>query len=134
MQYERIYKKTQIGEKQFEIFSYIGKTKRQIGTVQTISTGESEKTYSVYIREEFDKASVQVWEGFITPNLKKFERVFYADLDFDLGIQAIQNFHDQTLKVFNGTDGVMEISDRIIEVSKMARNEKQKHLSNAKTN
>jgi len=129
MQYERVYKKTHVGEKQFEIFSYIGKTKRSIGTIQSVTTADSERTYSVYIREEFDQASVECWDGVITPNLKRFSRVFYADIDLDLGIQAIQNFYDQILKVYNNTDGVIEISEHIMEVAKTAQNEtKQKPL------
>jgi hypothetical protein len=125
--YERVYKRTQIGEKEYELFSTMTKTKRQVGTTQTL-TGESERTLSVYIREEFDKADVEVWTGVITPNLKKFERQFYADLDLETGVQAIHNFYDQILKVYNGTDQVSEISERIVEFSKMAKNEKPKPL------
>jgi hypothetical protein len=128
MQYERIYKKTQVGEKQFEVFAYMGKTKRQIGTTQTISTTESERTYSVYIREEDGKISVQGWSGVITPDLKQFKKIFFAELNLELGVQAIQDFYDQTLKVFNGTDGVADISERIVELANMSRKEKQKPL------
>ncbi len=122
--YERVYKRTQIGEKEFELFSTITKTKRQVGTTQTI-TGESERTLSVYIREEFDKADVEVWTGIITPNLKKFERQFYVDLNLETGVQAIHNFYDQIVKVYNNSEDVVEISQKLLEFSKMAKDDKK---------
>lgn len=122
--YERVYKRTQIGEKEYELFSTMAKTKRQVGTTQTI-TGESERTLSVYIREEFDKADVQVWTGIITPDLKKFERQFYADLNLETGVQAIHNFYDQIVKVYNNSEDVAEISAKIVEFSKMVKDDKK---------
>ncbi len=131
MNYERVYRRTQIGEKQYEVFATMGKVKRQVGTIQTTVTAEKETSDAVYIREENGISSVEVWTGEITPTLKKYVRQQFAILSMDLGIHAIHEFYDQACKVYQGTEDVATISEKMVDFAKQAKLEGQKPLSNA---
>lgn len=128
MNFERVYKKTQMGEKEYELFGNITKTKRQVGTIVTTQTSEVQSSLSVYLREQFNKATVEIWTGTITQDMKRFDRTFFADIDVERGVHAINELFSQMMQVYNGTDAVKEISDRIVDVSNLARDEKQKPL------
>lgn len=131
MNYERVYRRTQIGEKQYEVFATMGKVKRQVGTIQTITTADKETSYAVYIREENGVSSVEVWTGELTTALKKYVRQQITILSMDLGIRAIQEFYDQACKVYQGTEDVATISEKIAEFARQAKLEGQKPLSDA---
>lgn len=131
MNYERVYRRTQIGEKQYEVFATMGKAKRQIGTIQTTVTADSESSVAVYIRNENGIASVEIWDGKITENLKKYVRQQFTTLPLDLGIHAIQEFYDQACKVYQGTEDVATISEKIVDFARQAKLEGQKPLNNA---
>jgi hypothetical protein len=49
----------------------------------------------------------------------------------DLGIHAIQEFYDQACKVYQGTEDVATISEKMTDFAKQAKSEGQKPLSNA---
>ena len=129
MERARVYRRKENENKTYELYANFGKDRVSVGTTQTVTTVDTEKTLSVYLREEFGKATCEVWVGIITPNLKKFERQFFSDMDLEKGVQAINEFYNQMSQVYNGTDGIIAISERMVDVSKLLRDERQKPLN-----
>lgn len=119
-----MYRKKEDGDKTYELYANFGRN-RSVGTTQTVKNADAERTISVHLKEEFGKTTCERWQGVITPNLRKYERQFFSDMDLEKGVQAINEFFSQMKQVYNGSDAVMEISDRIVEVSKMLRDEKK---------
>lgn len=125
METTRVYRKKEEGDKTYELYANFGRDRRSVGTTQTVKNVDTERTISVHLREEFGKATCERWVGVITPNLRKYERQFFSDMDLEKGVQVINEFFSQMKQVYNGSDAVIEISDRIVEVSKMLRDEKK---------
>ncbi len=117
-----------MGEKEYQLFGNITKMKRQVGTIVTTASSEVERSLSVYLKEEFNKATVEIWVGTITPNMRRFDRTFLADIDVERGVHAINELFSQMMQVYHGSDAVKEISDRIVDVSNLLRDERQKQL------
>ena len=129
--YRRIYRTytTEDGKKSWDLFVRRDNNKSTISTIvsEKIAEGE-EKTISAFLREEKGNVTLEVWTGFVGDALKKYERQFIANVDYDIGTLFMSEIYDNALHIYNHTSSVSKVSDKIIEFSHIQMMKKQKSL------
>jgi hypothetical protein len=129
-QYKKIYRtvETADGKKSYDIFVRQG-SHTTVSTIQSekIAEGE-ERTLSVFLREEDGKVTLEVWTGFVGDALKKYERQFMTEVDYDAGTLLMNESYEGCMNVYNHTPQIAEISERIVGFAKLQMKMKQKTL------
>jgi hypothetical protein len=130
MNQNRIYRKFESPDgKVIEVFAHGGIGKHSISTIiTTIEKDKTERSLSVSIKDDFDKCSLEIWDGIKSPTLRKYQRQYYTELSTEVGTQAIREFFSNIAQVYNNTSEVLHISEKLIEFSNLIREEKQKTL------
>lgn len=129
--YRRIYRTytAEDGKKSWDLFVRQDKDKTSVSTIQSekIAEGE-EKTISAFLREEKGNVTLEVWTGFVGDTLKKYERQFIANVDYDIGTLFMSEIYDNALHIYNRTNSVAKVSEKIVEFATMQMKKKQKSL------
>lgn len=129
--YRRIYRTytAEDGKKSWDLFVRQDKDKTSVSTIQSekIAEGE-EKTISAFLREEKNNVTLEVWTGFVGDALKKYERQFIANVDYDIGTLFMSEIYDNALHIYNRTATVAKVSEKIVDFAMMQMKKKQKSL------
>lgn len=129
--YRRVYRtfETADGKKSFDLFVRQDKDKTTISTIQSekIAEGE-EQTLSVFMREEKGKVFLEFWTGFVGDGLKKYERQFMTEVEYNTGTLLMAEVYDNVLHTYNRSENIGRISEKIIDFAQLQMKRKQKTL------
>lgn len=129
--YRRIYRTytEEDGKKSWDLFVRQDGEKTTVSSIisEKIAEGE-EKTISAFLREAKNNVTLEVWTGFVGDALKKYERQFIANVDYDIGTLFMSEIYDNALHIYNHTTSVAKVSEKIVDFAKMQMKKKQKSL------
>lgn len=129
--YRRIYRTytAEDEKKSWDLFVRQDKDKTSVSTIQSekIAEGE-EKTISAFLREAKSTVTLEVWTGFVGDGLKKYERQFIANVDYDVGTLFMSEIYDNALHLYNRTPSIAKVSQKVIEFAEIQMKKRQKSL------